>query len=58
MGNITDINKKGWEYAWVRSVDYQYAGVGLTVMATKPTHVFIEQVHESGDFGELSIFDT
>ncbi len=53
VGEITDIEKKGWEYMWVRYVDAEDPAVAAIVK--KPTAVYIEKVYEEGDFSLLGI---
>ncbi len=53
VGSITGIAKKGWEYLWVRYKDDVDATAGAMVKV--PQAVYIEQVHEDGDFADLAI---
>jgi len=53
IGEITDINKDGWEYLWVRSERRVDAAAKIITMS--PVTVHIEQVYESGDFDDLEI---
>ncbi|TXH48565.1 MAG: hypothetical protein E6Q97_24470 [Desulfurellales bacterium] len=50
---ITGIEKKGWEYLWVR---YQTVKDAVAKMLTKkPVGVYVQQVSEQGDFSLLRI---
>jgi len=51
IGTITGIDKKGWEYLWVRYKDSIDANVKVKV----PAAVYTEQVYENGDFSGLGI---
>jgi len=53
VGNITGINKKGWEYLWVRYADDEDANA--KVLVKKPIGVYVERVYENGDFSGLGI---
>jgi len=53
IGDITGINKKGWEYLWVRYSDSEDAVAKALVK--KPVAVYIEQVYPYGDLGLLGI---
>ena len=53
IGDITGINKKGWEYLWVRYADTEDAAAKAIVK--KPIAVYVEKVYESAAFGNLSI---
>jgi hypothetical protein len=53
VGDITGIDKKGWEYMWVRYADAEDAAAKAIVK--KPVAVYIEKVYEEGDFGLLGI---
>ena len=56
IGGIANIEKKGWEYLWVR---YKETPVGgLKVMGQKPVAVYIEKVYDEGDFSQLNIGTT
>lgn len=50
VGTITAIAKKGWEYLWVRYVDSVVNNISVKIAR----HVYVEQVHLSGDFSTLS----
>ncbi|MCK4625174.1 MAG: hypothetical protein KAV00_07685, partial [Phycisphaerae bacterium] len=53
VGDIVNINKKGWEYMWVRYADAEDAAAKAIVK--KPVAVYIEKVYEDGDFSTLGI---
>ncbi len=53
MGEITGIDKKGWEYLWVR---YQEAeDTAAKALIRKPVAVYIEEVYRKGDLTALGI---
>ncbi len=51
VGDITGIEKKGWEYLWVRYQDAEDANV----LVKQPAAVYVEQVYPYGDFSLLGI---
>jgi len=53
VGDIVNINKKGWEYMWVRYADAEDAAAKAIVK--KPVAVYVEKVYEEGDFSTLGI---
>ena len=53
IGDITGIDKKGWEYMWVRYADAEDAAAKAIVK--KPVAVYVEKVYETGDFAGLGI---
>jgi hypothetical protein len=53
IGTITGINKKGWEYLWVRYEDSE--DTAANVLVKKPTAVYIEKVYDLADFAALGI---
>ena len=53
IGGINGIDKKGWEYLWVRYADDE--DVNAKVLVKKPIGVYVEQVYENGDFSGLGI---
>jgi len=53
IGDITGINKKGWEYLWVRYSDSE--DPIAKVLVKTPIAVYIEQVYPYGDFSLLGI---
>jgi len=52
-GDISGIDKRGWEYLWVRYEDAEDAAAKALVK--KPLAVYVEQVYEEGDFAGLGI---
>jgi len=59
IGSITGIEKKGWEYLWIRYeekvVNYVMMGETREMIVQEPLAVYIEQVYEEGNFGALDI---
>ncbi len=53
VGEITGIDKKGWEYMWVRYADAE--DTTAKTLVKKPAAVYIEKVYEDGDFSGLGI---
>ncbi|OQA03991.1 MAG: hypothetical protein BWY69_00146 [Planctomycetes bacterium ADurb.Bin401] len=53
IGSITGINKKGWEYLWVR---YEKS-TDQNCLIQIPRAVYVHQVYESGDFSALGLGD-
>ncbi len=53
IGDITGINKKGWEYLWVRYSDSE--DTAAKVLVKRPVAVFIEQVYPTGNLNALGI---
>jgi len=53
VGDIGGIDKKGWEYMWVRYADAEDSAAKAIVK--KPVAVYIEKVYEEGDFSGLGI---
>ncbi len=53
VGEITGIEKKGWEYMWVRYADSEDATAKALVK--KPVAVYIEKVYEEDNFAALGI---
>jgi hypothetical protein len=51
IGDITGINKKGWEYLWVRYADAE----DQKVLVKQPIAVYVEKVYEDGNFAGLGI---
>ncbi len=51
VGPITGINKKGWEYLWVRYADAE----NQNVLVKQPIAAYVEQVYALGDFSALGI---
>ena len=52
VGDITGINKKGWEYMWVKYVDDTDIN---DYLIRKPIGVYVERVYEESDFSDLGI---
>ena len=53
IGNITGIDKKGWEYLWVRYADTE--DPAAKALVKQPAAVYVEKVYEEGDFGLLGV---
>ena len=53
VGEITGIDKKGWEYLWVRYQDAEDAAAKALVK--KPMAAYVERVYYDGDFSGLGI---
>jgi hypothetical protein len=51
VGSITGINKKGWEYLWVRYADAE----DQHVLVKQPIAAYVEQVYQLGNFSSLGI---
>ncbi len=51
VGPISGINKKGWEYLWVRYADAE----DQNVLVKQPIAAYVEQVYELGNFSTLGI---
>ncbi len=51
IGPIAGINKKGWEYLWVRYADAE----DQNVLVKHPIAAYVEKVYEEGDFADLGI---
>ena len=51
MGDITGINKRGWEYLWVRYADAE----DQHVLVKQPISAYVEQVYPEGNFALLGI---
>lgn len=56
VGDITGINKKGWEYLWVRYADE--ADDASHRIVRRPIAAYVERVYEDGDFSALGIGST
>jgi hypothetical protein len=50
---ITGINKKGWEYLWVRYADQEDTGSGAIVK--RPIAAYVERVYDEAGFAALGI---
>ena len=53
VGPVTGINKKGWEYLWVRYADAEDSGSGAIIK--KPIAAYVERVYDQANFGALGI---
>ncbi|PQO39339.1 hypothetical protein C5Y96_05655 [Blastopirellula marina] len=53
IGDITGIDKKGHQYLWVRFAAQKDAA--NYALVRRPTAVYVEDVYESTDFGDLGI---
>lgn len=53
VGDITGIDKKGWDYLWVRKVPVGLPDLG--VVTQRPVAVYVEQVYLDGNFASLNI---
>jgi hypothetical protein len=53
IGDITGVDKKGWEYLWVRYADR--VDDTAKALVKKPVAAYVERVYEYGDFGLLGI---
>jgi len=53
VGTITGIDKKGWEYLWVRYADAEDSTAKALVK--QPIAAYVERVYENGDFSLLGI---
>lgn len=53
IGPITGINKKGWEYLWVRYAEREDTAARAVVK--RPVAAYVEQVYEYGNFAVLGL---
>jgi hypothetical protein len=53
VGPITAIAKKGWEYLWVRTMEFEDTTAKMLVK--RPVAVYVEEVYPSADFSLLGI---
>lgn len=53
VGDIGPINKKGWEYLWVRYEDDEDTTAARLVK--RPTAAYVEKVYDDGNFAQLGI---
>lgn len=53
IGDITGIDKLGWDYLWIRYADYEDASAFALVK--RPVAVYVERVLYEGDFTNLLI---
>jgi hypothetical protein len=54
VGEITGINKKGWEYLWT----FFTPNADGDLLVKRPEQVFVEKVYESYDFSKIGIGTT
>jgi len=50
IGDITGVDKKGWEYLWVLYSEAESGGM----LSKQPRAVYVEKVYEEDDFAKLS----
>jgi hypothetical protein len=56
IGDITGINKKGWEYLWVLFAEQEKdTSSNPPRLVKRPKAVYVERVYDSGDFSALGI---
>jgi hypothetical protein len=53
VGDISGINKKGWEYLWIVYEDVHSTAPEFIVKV--PLYAYVEQVHYEGNFADLGI---
>ncbi len=53
IGPINGVNKKGWEYLWVRYADSE--DTSAKTLVKKPFAAYVEQVYPYGNFAALGI---
>lgn len=53
VGSITGINKRGWDYLWVRYADVEDSSAKMLVQ--RPIAAYVEQVYPYRDFSGLGI---
>lgn len=53
VGSITGIDKKGWEYLWVRYQDE--VDETAQAMVKRPVAAYVEKVYKDGNFADLGI---
>ena len=53
IGSITGIDKKGWEYLWVRYADVEDSTAHALVK--RPVAVYVERVYEYGNFAAMGV---
>lgn len=53
VGSITGINKRGWDYLWVRYADVEDGNAKMLVQ--RPIAAYVEQVYPYRDFSGLGI---
>ena len=55
IGDITGIDKEGWQYLWIQFEDVEDNDTHLVLK--RPKHVFVERMKEYGDFDLLGLPD-
>ena len=55
VGSITGIDKKGWEFLWVRYADEVVTAGGEQFLVQRPKSVYIEQIYKTSNFADLGI---
>ncbi len=57
VGDITGIDKKGWEYLWVRyrTKKDETGGTENKTLVRLPEAVYVERVHYNANFADLGI---
>ena len=57
VGDIMGIDKKGWEYLWVRYQDVTEDSPGLVapMVVKQPVAAYVERVYDYGSFADLGI---
>ena len=53
VGDISDIDKKGWEYLWVEYAESVDESANPKRLVKRPVAVHVERVYEAGDFADL-----
>lgn len=53
LGGIGGISKRGWDYLWVRYADDE--DTSSATIVKKPVAVYVEQMYQAADFGQLRI---
>ena len=53
VGDISDIDKKGWEYLWVEYAESVDEAANPKRLVKRPVAVHVERVYDAGDFADL-----
>ena len=53
VGDISDIEKKGWEYLWVEYAESVDESANPKRLVKRPVAVHVERVYDAGDFADL-----
>lgn len=53
IGDITGINKRGWDYLWVLYEDEE--DEDASALVKRPVAVYVERVHREGNYGLLGL---